>query len=173
MFNELKQMGKYLFFAVIANAVYGIVLYYVFTWLAKYSYLWAYLCNFVLIGVIFAIDEYTLKMLESEKLVMQLKKEKDPMKSFYILEKGLANFGSFKTDLYLFYIFILIFSQIIEFNPALVGKGLFDFITANSYSILFLIALDTLTSQFSKDRERMKGILDKLKENLSADEKAE
>ena len=78
----------------------------------------------------------------------------------------LDSFVSFKTVLYMFYIFILIFSQIIDFYPALVGENIGNFISANSYSILLLIALDQVIGQFSKDRERVGKISEKLKKDL-------
>ena len=168
MLNLIKRISKYILFAFIANAAYGVILYFVFTWLAGYSLLYAYFGNFALIIIVLATDEYyTHIMMQSEKFIAKLKKEKDPEKAYRSLKWALSNFGSFKTDLYLFYILILVFSQIIEFNPALVGKNLGDFIRANNYSILFLIGFDTLIGQFSKDRARMKKILAKIKESLN------
>jgi len=166
MLINIIRLSRYILCALIANAAYGVLLYFVFTWLAGYSLLYAYLGNLALIILILAIDEYTHKILQSEKFIMKLKKEKDPEKSYRSLEWGLSNFGSFKTDLYLFYVFILVFSQIIEFHPSLVGDNLGGFIRANSYSILFFIAFDTLLGQYSKDRKRMKEILATIKKSL-------
>lgn len=68
------------------------------------------------------------------------------------------NFVSFKTVLYVFYLFVLIVSQIIDFSSAsgLVDECLGNFILTTQYSIVLLIAFDMLIGQFIKDREKMK-----------------
>jgi hypothetical protein len=98
---------------------------------------------------------------------MLMKKKFGAEKTESMLTGG---FISFKTLIYLLYLFILIASQIIDFNPDLIGENLVNFIQANNYSILFLLAFDTLIGQFSKDKERMKKIAEKLKEDSSEDE---
>lgn len=166
MLNRTKKIGKYLVVTFLANIVFGVILYYGFTFLGSYSQLYAYLWNFVVIVIVLASDELTLKSFESEKVIAKIKKDKNPQKVYQSLERSLNNLGSFKGDLYLFYIFILVFSQIIELHPGLVGDNLGHFISANSYSILLLIAFDTLIMQYTKDRERMKQMLKKLKKAI-------
>ena len=167
MINKIIQISRYLLFTLINLVIYGFVLYGVFLWLSAYSFLCAYLGNLALIISILAADEYTFKILQSEKFVTRMKKEKNPDENYRFLQLGLDSVGSFKSDLYLFYVFILIGSQIIEFNPALVGENLGNFILANNYSILLLIAFDMLIRQFSNDRKKTKKILAKLKESLT------
>ena len=166
MNKKLKQITTYTLFSFITNVVYGFILYFVFTWLSGYSQLYAYMGNLVLIIAVLAMDEYTLKMLQSEKFVTKLKQEKDPEKSYRFIQQALNNIGSFKADLYLFYVIVLVVSQVVQFYPTLVGENLVNFILANNYSILFLIAFDALIGQFSKDRTKMKNILEKLKQSL-------
>ena len=101
---------------------------------------------------------------------MQLKKEKDAEKNYRLIQWIMDSFVSFKTILYLFYVVILIVSQVISINPTLVGENISNFIMANNYSILFLIAFDMLLSQFTKDKERMKEISENLKKSLAEKE---
>ena len=143
--------------------VYGIIVYFVFVWLAKYSMLYAYFGNLVLILLLLAIDEYMLKLLQSKDYFERLLKEKKWEEIYGYIQKSI----SFKTELYFFYVLILIFSQILEFYPTLVGENLGSFILANNYSILLLVALDMLIQQYSKDRKRMKKITDELKKSLT------
>jgi len=70
----------------------------------------------------------------------------------------LDNFVSFKAVLYLFYMLILIVSEIFELEQTLVGINLVNFITVTKYSILLLVAFDMLIAQFTKDRQRVRTI---------------
>ena len=161
MFNKITQIGKYLFFTLLSLVSYGIIFYFVFMWLARYSPLYAYFGNLVLIIIVLATDEYGLKFMTSEKFISEIKKKKDSEKRMDYLQKILDNSVSFKTDLYLFYVIILISSQIIEFYPGLVSDNLYDFILANNNSILILFAFDAFISQFSESRETMKKVSEK------------
>jgi len=164
--SKIRQICRYVGYALVTNIIYGFILYSVFTWLAGYSLLYAYLWNLALIILGLALDEIMYRMYQSENFAAQIKKEKDVEKAYRLIQWQLDNFVSFKTVLYLFYIVILVVSQIIESNPELIGESLGRFIHANNYSILVLIAFDTLIGQFSKDRERMKETSEKLKKKL-------
>jgi hypothetical protein len=104
--------------------------------------------------------------MRSDKTIMLMKDKFGSEKTVSMLTGG---FITFKTLIYLLYMFILIASQVIDFNPDLLSDNLVNFIQANNYSILFLLAFDTLIRQISKDRERMKKIAKKLKEDSSED----
>ena len=167
MLNKIKQISAYLLFSLISIVVYGLILYLVFSWLVGYSILHAYIGNLALIILTLAIDEYYMKkLMKSDELIIQMMKGEDSKKKYRSIQRGLNNVGSFKADVYLFYILILVFSQIIEYRPALVGESLGAFFHVNSYSILLLLAFDTLAGQYSKDRERMKTILDRIEKSL-------
>ena len=170
MANKIKQISKYVFYLIWSNAIYGLLVYGVFTWLSNYSLLFAYLGNLALIILGLSIDECTLKMLQSKKLVKQVKKEKNSEQNYRFIQSIMESFISFKTALYLFYIFILLFSQILNFHPTIVGENVRNFIRANDYSILFLLATDTLIANFSKDRTRMKIIFAAFKKSLAEDQ---
>ncbi|MCL2150047.1 MAG: hypothetical protein FWH51_03840 [Dehalococcoidia bacterium] len=164
--NRIKQIGMSLLSSLLSIAVYGIGLYFLTTWLAGFSLLLAYLANLVIIILGLTVDELGIRTYQSEKYVMRMKQEKDVEKSVSYLQRGLNIAVSFKTDLYLFYIFVLIVSQIIDFNPTLADEVFGNFIRIASHGILLLIALDMLIGQFTKDRGRMKELSAKLRKEI-------
>jgi predicted metal-dependent hydrolase len=166
----MKKVGGYLLFIVLSNAIYGVALYFVYTWLAGFSLLYAALGNLSLILLALAWDEGTQRMLESDEIVSMIKKEKDVEKNYRFVRSLTNSFVSYKTALYLFYIVILVFAQVLEFHPTLVGDAFKSFILANNFSILFLIAFDMLIRQFRKDRERMEKASAHLAESLSGEQ---
>ena len=167
MASKLKQLGKFLLFLLWSNTIYGFLVYYIFTWLAQYSLVYAYLGNLAMIILGLTLDECGLRMLQSPKLITQLKNDKDFEKNYRLTHTMIENFVSFKAALYLFYIFILLISQIIHFTPSLVSPNVQNFIDANSYSILFLLAFDTFIAQFAKDRIQMKKIAENLQKSFA------
>ena len=169
MQSKLKKIGKYIIFLLWSNVFYGLAVYFVFTWLSKYSLLYGYLGNLALITIGLIWDEYTQKMLQSPKIVEQIKEEKNKSINYRSLHWITDNFISFKTALYLFYLFILLYSQLITFNPSIAGEHLTNFIKANDYSILFLIGIDTLITQFTKDRKKMNEITQNIERTMAED----
>ena len=171
MQNKLRRISKYILYFVGSNAIYGVIVYTVFTWLSGFSLLYAYLGNLTMIFLGLLMDEYNLRMLQSRKLVKKIKEVKDSEKNYRLIQRIMDSFVSFKTALYLFYIFILIFSQIIDFHQALVSENIRNFIRTNDYSILFLLAFDTLIARFVKDRERMKKISEEFEKSFVENQK--
>ena len=171
MSNKIKKIIRYVTFALISNVLYGLMLYYVFTWLAAYSILYGYFGNLVLIIIGLVWDEQNHKLWRSESFLKTLHTNTvDAKLGKRLLRFYLDAFTSFKTILYLFYIFILVLSQIIDFIPTIVNENITNFISANTYSILLLIAVDQLVGQFSKDRARMKSVSEKLEKHLTENE---
>lgn len=164
---KIRRINKYFIYDVFGAAVYGLILYFGFTWLVGFSLLYAYLWNFALIILAISFDGYTNKFLQSDEAIKLLMKKYSTEKVYSMITGG---FITFKTLLYLFYIFILIASQIINFSPSLISGNLVNFIQANDYSVLFLLAFDTLIGQLSKDREKMKKASEKLKNFLIEDQ---
>ena len=154
MSSKMIRISKYLAYAVASNAIYGFILYSLVTWLAGYSLLYAYLGNLALIALGLAIDELILKAFQSEKLVMQIKKDKDSEKNYRFSQWMLGNYVSFKAILYLFYAFLLIASQIIDFNHTIVGGDLGNFIRTTDYSIVIIVAFDEFGERFSQGRRK-------------------
>ena len=62
MLTKFKKIRNFLVY-VFDGAVYGLIVYGVYTWLAGYSLLYAYLGNFVLIILALGIDALTFKYL--------------------------------------------------------------------------------------------------------------
>jgi hypothetical protein len=157
-----KRINKYLVIDILGAAIYGAILFFGFTLIAGFSLLLAYLWNFLLIILALVFDGLANRVMQSDDSIRLLKDKYGADKAYLMLTGG---FLSFKTLIYLFYLFILVASQIIDFNPTLVSKNLVDFINANNYSILFLLAFDTVIKQFIKDKEKAKKLSDKFKEN--------
>lgn len=155
----LKQVNKYFIYDILGTVIYGLILYFGFTWLSRLSLVYGYLWNFALVILTTLFDRYSIKNMQSDKMVMMMIEKYGIEKTKRMMTGG---FITFKTLLYFFYIFILIASQVIKFNPTLISENLVNFILANDYSILFLLAFDTLIVQFSKDKERNNYILEKL-----------
>ena len=170
MKEKLKRIIRFILFFIYTNVIYGLIVYFVFTWLAGYSLLAGYFGNLALIVLGLVLDTYMLKMLQSKKLVEELRKEKDTEQGYRFIQLVLDNYVSFKTSLYLFYVLILVFSQIIVFYPTLFGENISNFIAVNNYSILLLVAFDMLSSQFLKDKARKKEIAENLEKAFSEPE---
>ncbi|GHU65574.1 hypothetical protein AGMMS49983_13490 [Clostridia bacterium] len=169
MLKKIRQRGKYIVTELIGAVIYVGILYFVSTWLAGYSLLAAYFGNLALMILFFGLEELSIRALESKGLPKKLSEGKDREKLYRDI-KAFENNISFKTMLYIVYVFILIFSQIIDTYPAFAGNDFSNFILSNNYSILLLIALDMLLGQISKERARMKNLSEKLKSSFTEEQ---
>ena len=164
MSKKFIKITRYVLYALISNVIYGLIMYYVYKWLVVYSLLYAYLGTLALIIIGLVWDELNhklfLKTMQKKEYAVQLEKD-------FIFRLYLDSFISFKTIIYLFYLFVLIVSQIIKFNPELVNENFANYVLSFEYGILFIIAFDMVVGQFLKDRERMKEISAKFKEFLA------
>ena len=158
MLNKIVIIIKHLIYAIISNILYGLAVFFLYKSLVGHSLLYVYIVNIALILIFLALDDTALNVWNSKKFILEIKKDKDIDKSYRYIQLYFDSFVSFKTILYLFYIFIVIVAQIIEFYPTLINKDLENFIIANRYSILLLIAFDQLILQFSNDKEKIKKI---------------
>jgi len=170
--NKIKRAGRHIAYVIFSNIIFGLIYYFVFSWLVGHSLLYAYLGCLVLIVFGLALDKVAVKSLTSKSTVMELKKlpKKNREKNYRLLQLIIDSFVSFKTILFVFYIFILIASQIISIDPTLLGENITDFIIANSYGIVLLMAVDRIIGQFSQDRKDMKKNSEILRESLDKDE---
>ena len=168
MLNRVRQIGKYILYILATNIIFGLIYYFVFSWLVGHSITYAYLGCLMLIIIGLLLDRYTQHALtpkKSLKSIMQLS-EKDREPNHRLLQAVMGSYVSFKTILFIFYIFILIASQVITINPSLVDETLGSFITANSYGIVLVIALDMVIESFTKDRKMMKSNSEQLKKSM-------
>ena len=167
MLSKFKKIIKYVLYFIYGSVIYGVILFLVYTWLAGYSHVFAYLGNLALIIFALATDDYMFKIYDT---AMQTKKYVEEFRKSRFLRFQLDSYISFKTTLYLFYIFILFFSQIINSSPALLNQDFLNFVSANEYGILLLIAVDLLTGQFKKDREKSRIYMEKVEKYLTDDQ---
>lgn len=171
MKNKIKKMGGHVFYIILSNTVYGVTLYFVVTLALKTSELLAYCINlgFIIMGLL--LDRWIiLKVYQPKKLaeeIRKLEKEKDRALNNRIIKWQLEYFVSFKTSLFFFYIFILLFSQLIKFKPELVGPEINSFINTIDYSVIILLAFKDFSEEFSKDKNRMKEVSEEYDKNMS------
>ena len=175
MSGRMRQLGRRVAYAVFSNILYGFIVYFTFMWLVGYSLLAAYLGILVLIVAALAIDEFTLRMYQSTKLIASIKKDKNPAQAYRQALGLLESFVSFRVVLYLFYALVLVFSQIVEFSSGsiTVGGRLGDFLLITRYNILLIIAFDMLTGQFAADKRRLRKIAAAFGENFTESPPAE
>lgn len=163
MNGKFKQMRRFILYILFSNLIYGFVLYYSVTALARVSLVYAYVANlfFIVFGLL--TDEYLLRSYASPKFVAKAKKEKNVEQNYKLMMLQLNSFVSFKTVLYLFYILVLVVSQITSFMPHFSSENLGNFLRTVDYSVILLLAYDEMRSQFSKDRDRVGSITEKFK----------
>jgi hypothetical protein len=112
-----------------------------------------------------AADVFLLKYFASQKIVAEIKKEKNAEQNYRVLHWYIDNYISFKAMLYLFYAFLLIASHIINFGNIIVRENLNNFLRTTDYSILIVIAFDEFIERFSQGRRNAGIALEKLKKN--------
>lgn len=168
MSSKVRRTSRYLVFALYTNVVFGLIYYFVFMWLVEYSLLYAYAGSLALIAMGLGLDEYLKRALTESRILMELNrsKDKDRARLYRIFQWFLDSFVSFKTILFIFYFFILVASQVINIEPTLMGEDLSNFVVANSYGIVLLIAVDRIAGQFSKDRKEMRKRSENLKKAM-------
>jgi len=164
--NRITRIGKQLLSSLLTISIYGLISYFLTVWLIGYSLVYAYLGNLALIVMVLTFDALMLRWYESDTFIARAKEHKDGERALRKLHQQVEGSVSFKTDLYLFYIFLLVASQIIEFNPALIGEEMGSFIFATRYSILLLVAIDMLIKQFTEDGERTRALSEKIGKEL-------
>ena len=157
MWEYIKSNGKYFIYALFTNIIFGAIYYLVFWWLIRYSLLYAYFGCLLLIFIGLWLDKQTLEYITSDKLIVELKgmTQVDKKKNSSLIKWIFKSYVSFKTILFIFYFVIIIVSQIINIAPDFVGKDISNFVMANSYGIVLLLAWDRIKGQFAKDREEM------------------
>ncbi|MCL1890594.1 MAG: hypothetical protein FWG00_00950 [Coriobacteriia bacterium] len=165
--GKLVRILKYAAFLVISTGLYGLAMFLVYTWLSGYSLLLAYFGNLVLIILALLWDEGNFKMYDR---VMQSKEALAELKESRAFRFTLEGFISFKAALYLFYVLILVLSHVVAAYPNFMPDILANFITANEYSILLLIAVDMFSGQFAKDRKRASAVLQRFEKAWNEDE---
>lgn len=170
MTNRIRQVGRHALYVIVSNTVFGLVYYVTFTWLIGYSLLYAYAGSLALIVLGIQLDRPVRKAVRPEAVMADLSKlkEKDREKNYRLVQWFIASFVSFKTVLFVFYFLILVVSQVINIAPDLAGAKLSNFVLANNYGIVLLIAFDRIAGQFAKDRKEMAEVSAALQKSWTA-----
>jgi len=162
MLSRVKHFSKYLLYALFATALYGFVTYYfIYKQFAEFSLLSAYIINMIVIILSLALDSIIHGALQSKKF--EITKKNYRFARYLYMD----SYISVRTTVYLFYIFVLVASQILSFSPTPVNEDIGNFIITVEYGILFVIAFDTLIGAIFKDMERIKSVSAKFEKFLS------
>jgi len=102
--------------------------------------------NFVLI-LVFLIEDKIGDYFTARQNAKQQTKQSTVKR----IVRAYFNSVSFKTAIYLFYIFVLVCSAIERVEPGFFSEHFSLYLLSVEYGILVLIALDTFLSQFFKD----------------------
>ena len=147
------QLIAYMIYSLISAAAYGVVAFFViFRWLAAESMLAAYIWNIVFIIVFLLLDKIANDILLSKELVIT-------KRNFFIASAmHLLSIVSFKTMLYLFYIFVIISSGIATLQPELLSEEFQNFILSIEYCLILVMAFDVFIGHLLKDDKRVRRI---------------
>jgi len=173
MLRKIKHAKNYLLYAVFSNIIFGFIYYLVFSQLVKHSLLAAYLGCLALIFIGLYLDKFLLRDILSAKTIAQIKHltVTDQKKNYHLIQTILNSFVSFKTILFVFYFLILVASQVLNIAPSLANETISNFITANSYGMVLLLAFDRIVGQFSKDRKMTKEKSELFKATMNENDK--
>jgi len=150
---KTTQMIQYLLHSAFAAAIYGLIAYFgIFRGLAGQNELHSYIWNVVFIIIFILLDKIINKVLLAKDYVITKKNY------FTAALMHTASFISFKTTLYLFYIFVLITSWLSQLRPDLLHEQFQSFIFSIEGCLILLVAFDAFMLHLLKDDERIKRI---------------
>jgi hypothetical protein len=155
--SKIKILLLYGLEAIIATIIYGLFSYFVvFRILANevmlYAYIWNIIFMLLFLGLERAPDLIVLSKGFSESKISR------KLTKLLWLKLYLIDYISFKTTLYLFYLFILIMARISILDPSLFSDNIRDFLFSIEYCLILLIVFDKLIDQVFKDEKRAKKI---------------
>ena len=146
---------------LITAVLYGLFAYFfIYRMLAGRRSVTAYAINLFFIVVILLVDKYIhVKMDRKEFLVA----DRGRLRNISAKVLFYCHFVSFKTGLYLFYLFMLVVSRLSTLEPGMIDPDLRTFILSVEYGILLLLPLDKFLELLMKDNTRMKTVLGRLR----------
>ena len=141
-----KKVGKFIWAVWFALGHYALTAI-IFNSLARQSLMAVTVLNFALIVFFLVLEKV------ENSLVFKLKASEQKSKPSFYKKILIAYLGgiSFKTALYLFYIFILVCSGINAVEPGFFGEVFKDYLLTVEYGILVLVAADSFLNQLFKD----------------------
>lgn len=150
MSGRIQQLGRHLGYVVFSNAIYGVALYWLVTWLAGYSLALAYLGNLAMIAAGLAYDAWGIRYLTSAAYLEKLKGSGDYASTRWLL----SYYVSFKAVLYLFYAMVMVIWQVVTLGGIAVAQDFGVFLETTGYSVLIVIAVDEFTERYSQGRAK-------------------
>jgi len=157
MYVKLMNVLKYSLAAIISAVGFAYVSFIITIRTAGDSMLLAYLLNVGYILLLLVGDMILYKKMESKQFALRKKN--------YALYK-FAHFDSYissKTVAYIFYIFVLVASQIHYFYPALFDETFGNYMESIKFCLVIVIAVDKLIDHVYKDVKRINNISAKFK----------
>ena len=128
---------------ILFAAFYGAGAYFlIYRLIARGDIFWTYTLNIVYIIIVLFLDYKARRFAErrSDELRSALYTEMSPISSIlFMLTQGFN-----LTAMYIFYIVILVLSQVTTFKPDLIPLELGDFFTSLEYGIILLVVFDRL-----------------------------
>ena len=151
MLNKISLIAKYAGVAILGAVTYGYVAYaFIYLQLAGGSMLYAYLWNMAFIIAMLILDKIIHSKMQSRDFLITKKSR------LFWLWMHVENFVSFKSTIYLFYIFILVISRVSTINPKLISADFRNFVLSIEYGLVLVVAFDKLTEHIFKDIKRVK-----------------
>ena len=128
-------------------------------WFIASNMFTAYTWNVVGISVVLVVDKIRIN-----RIYKQVETCADDKSRLTLIKKDVS---SLKTSLYLFYIFSLIFSQMLTMDaPIEVSENIRGYFQSVSYGVVLLFALDNFIGYLTSDDERIRKFKGKCKGKL-------
>ena len=126
----------------------------------------AYVFNMIVLVFLLLTEKLTDKLMVL-RIYLARNKFTRIVRAIFLPKIGLV---SFKSGLYLFYLFVLIYSKVLQLDPSLEVSSSFEiYVVSMEYGLVLLIAADMFIKQLFIDNKRIEDI--KEKELKSAREK--
>ena len=153
-------------FAIAAETIITAILYGLFAYFIIYQRMAfgrsviAYALNLIFIIIILLLDILMHIRMDSKEF---LNANRGRVRTILGMVLFYCHFVSFKTGLYLFYLFMLVVSRMSTLEPGLLDPYLRTFVYSVEYGILLLLPLDKFLEQLAKDDKRMAAILKRIR----------
>ncbi|MCL2195712.1 MAG: hypothetical protein FWB76_07165 [Oscillospiraceae bacterium] len=159
--SKAAKLVLYAIYSIFTAVLYGWFTFYIFARLVHavdgFSALHAYIVNLFIIVIVLIADT----LINNYVVTKYVPRKRNGMFSRFLYWESLI---SFKTTLYLFYIFILIISRVFTLEPQLIFHEVFySFVLSIEYGLILVVVFDKLIDHLAKDVTRIKVIAEKLR----------
>ena len=138
---------------MVSAFIYGLFAYFViYVGIANRVMMHSYLWNIVFIIIFLILDYIANETLLDDRFIITKKTYLFAMiiHSAYLI--------SFKTTLYLFYIFALVVSRVSILDPSIFGEDFRNFILAIEYCLILLVVFDKFVEYLAKEDKKVRRI---------------